>query len=213
MTDDRPRPQYGEYASDAEQASALERSGATPHPDLSAKSADSTGQPTPPKPGTSLTSSPGTAAAGPGTRGPAATRLARPQPKAPFPTTRGGHTAAKLADRTGTIFLLSFGFVYLLGSSGTYLNLASGLGTLFDQMGIGHYTPTSQTSGVGIGIIVGQALIWLVVAAWSYRRIVAGRTSWWVPLIGAIASVILTATLLGILLAGDPAFLAYATRT
>ena len=208
MTDDRPRPQYGEYATDAEQASALERSGVTPKPDASATPTDSTGRPLPPNPTTSPLAAPL-----PGTQRFPAPRSAGARSKAPFPAPHTGVSARTLADRTATVFLLSFGFVYLLGSTTTCLNLAPALNTLFGQMGIGHYTATPETSGVGIGILVGQALIWLAVAAWSYRRIASGRMSWWVPVVGAIASVIITATLLGILLAGDPAFIAFATRT
>lgn len=188
MTDERPRPQYGEYASDAEQASALERSGAT--------------VPTPAKsPTPSTVPAPQSSAPDPASR-----RTARASDALP------GGTASRIADRTATVFLLSFGFVYVVGSSISYLNLASALSDLFTQMGIGHYTPTSMTSAVGIGIIVGQAVVWLIVVAWSYRRITTNRTSWWVPLLGVIASVVITAILLGILLAGDPAFIAYSTR-
>lgn len=108
--------------------------------------------------------------------------------------------------------MLSFGLVYLLGSAATYLNLADMLDTLFAQMGIGKYTPTSMTAGVGIGIVVAQAIIWLIAAVWSYRRIRSGRMSWWVPFICGLASIAITATLLGILLAGDPAFAVFSTR-
>ncbi|MBB5633785.1 hypothetical protein BKA04_002008 [Cryobacterium mesophilum] len=189
MTDDRPRPEYGEYASEAEQAAALERSGVMPQPPAAPSSLPAPSQQAPSHP-----------------------PAPNPATRRPGPALQGGISPARAVDRVATIFMLSFGLVYLFGSAATYLNLAAMLDTLYAQMGIGEYTPTSMTAGVGVGIIVVQVIIWLIAAVWSYRRIRSGRMSWWVPFIAGLAGFAITATLLGILLAGDPAFAAFSTR-
>ena len=169
MSDERPQPEYGEYASESEQASAIERSGA-PRP-----------KPAPP-------SVPATASA------------RRGSAQVPVRTT------ANAANRIITIFLLSFGLVYVIGGAESFLSLGASMERLFGQLGIGTYTPTSLTTVIGIVILVSQGIIWLITAGWSYVRMSRGRVSWWIPVAGGVASLLVSAALLGIVLGADPAF-------
>ena len=128
---------------------------------------------------------------------------------APTATPAAAPAAAGVLDRLVTVVLLALGLVYLIGGAGGYLDLATTLDTVYAQFGIGEYTPTSATSAFGIAFVASQAVIWVVSAAWSYRRLARGRRSWWVPVLGAVASFVVTVALFGALLASDPAFLAY----
>lgn len=108
-----------------------------------------------------------------------------------------------------TVALLALGLVYLIGGASGYLDLPTTLDTVYAQFGIGVYTPTATTSAFGIAFVATQSIIWIVVAVWSYRRLSSGRRSWWVPVLGAAATFLVTVALLGALLGSDPAFLAY----
>lgn len=180
-TDERPRPEYGEYASETEWASAVKRSGA----ELPEKTLAH---------GTPATPSP--PAAHTGQRAPGT-----------------GRTTGNTADRLSTIFLLSFGLVYVIGGAGGYLSLAATIERMFGLLGVGEYTPTELTPVFGVIIVVSQAIIWLATAVWSFARLRQGRLTLWVPLVGGVVNFLISALLLGILLASDPAFLAFATTS
>lgn len=125
------------------------------------------------------------------------------------PTPSAAPASGGMLDRLVTVVLLALGLVYLIGGAGGYLDLATTLDTVYAQFGIGEYTPTPATSAFGIAFVASQAVIWLSAAVWSYRRLSRGRRSWWVPVLGAVATFLVTVTLFGALLAKDPAFLAY----
>lgn len=118
-------------------------------------------------------------------------------------------TPAGLLDRLLTVVLLALGLVYLIGGAGGYLDLVTTLDTVYAQFGIGEYTPAPATSAFGIAFVASQAVIWVATAAWVYRRLSRGRRSWWVPVLGALATFVVTVALFAALLATDPAFLAY----
>ncbi|MBX3078419.1 MAG: hypothetical protein KDB18_07695 [Salinibacterium sp.] len=182
--DERPRPQYGEYASEAERAAAIERSGgARPTPSEAPAASD-----TPVRPAVSKKS-----ASTPG------------QPARPALN----RTANKGSDRIVTIFLLTFGLVYIIGGAGSYFTLGASMERMFAQLGVGEYTPTTLTPIIGIVIVVSEGIIWLLAAGWSYRRISSGRPSWWIPVAAGIIGFFVSVALLGVLLAQDPAFLSY----
>lgn len=162
-------PQYGEYASEEEQAKAIARSGAAPAPQ---RPADPVG-----------------------------------------PAFAGARSATpRIVDRMATIFLLAFGLVYLIGGAGSYLDLPTAMRTVYEQFGVDGYTPLPQTAAIGVAIVASQAVIWLVTAVWAYRRLAAARVAWWVPVLGAVVSFLVSVILLGSLLVADPDLLAHLTR-
>lgn len=116
---------------------------------------------------------------------------------------------AGAGDRVATVVLLALGLLYLIGGAGSYLALGTALDTVYAQFGLGDFTPTSATPAFGIAIVACQTVIWVATAVWCYRRLARHRRSWWVPVLGALASFLVTVVLFGVLLAGDPAFLAY----
>jgi hypothetical protein len=130
-------------------------------------------------------------------------------PSVQNPLPPASRTTAGAGDRAATILLLSLGLLYLIGGAGGYLSLGTTLDTVYSQFGLGDYTPTASTTAFGIAILACQAIIWIASVVWSYRRLTHGRRSWWVPLLGALATFLVTVVLFGVLLAGDPAFVAY----
>ena len=182
--DERPRPQYGEYASPQEQAKAIAQS----------QPLQSTVPSTPPA---SLASPVAPASVTP----PATPAIDN------VPGQRGSF------NRLATIVLLALGLVYLIGGASSFLALPQTLGLVYQQWGIGDYLATSFASTLGIVVVVAQAVIWLVVAVMSLRRLRMHRTSWWVPIVGAVATFIVTVILMAVVIMSDPAFTAYLTST
>lgn len=174
--DDRPRPEYGEYATPQEQAKAIAKS--QPLPPRAEQPVEGRAAPVPPP-----------------AIGPSGT-----------PVARGGS-----ADRFATLLLLALGLVYLVGGSPSYLALPATLDTVYQQWGIGSYAATGFASAIGIVVVVSQAVIWVVIAVIAIRRLRSSRSSWWVPVVGAVATFVVTVILMAIVIMSDPAFTAYLT--
>ncbi len=164
---ERPKPQYGEYASEDERAAALARSGgSSTHADPQAPPVDGT----------------------------AHSKIPAPDHRNPF-------------DRIVTVFLLSFGAVTIFGSAANFLNFGEKLPQMVAELGMGEFHATAHTAGMGIVMLVGQALLWVLAAVWSYRRMRRQKLSWWVPvLLGALSFIVLS-ILLGSVLSTDPSFI------
>lgn len=177
---ERPKPQYGEYASGEELAEALRRSGVEPQPtDAPMRHAegDSLGRSlsVPTRPGAS-----------------------RPR----TPRSRGAF------DRIATVFLLSFGLVYIVGGASSFVNFSEKLPETVQEIGMGEYHSTSLTAGIGIAMLASQLILWLIAAVWSYRRMKKFKMAWWVPALAAVISFVILTVLLGLLLAADPTLIA-----
>jgi hypothetical protein len=112
-------------------------------------------------------------------------------------------------DRFVTILLLALGLVYLLEGIPAYLAFGDALQTVFTQWGMGDYTPTPATGPIGIALLVTQSILWLATAALAFLRLRRRRSSWWIAVLGAVASFLLTAILFATVLASDPAFTTY----
>ena len=171
---ERPRPEYGEYASSAEQAAALGRSGALPTP---------------------VEKSP---AGGMSPIVPTAELRLSHQGSPSIERT------PSLVDRLVTVFLVTFWAVFVIGDAVSFLNLGESLRAPMKQIGIENYHATELTAGIGIAMLVSQVMLWAVAAVWSYRRLSLKKISWWVPVVLGVLSFIVLVILLGTLLATDP---------
>ena len=114
------------------------------------------------------------------------------------------------ADRIVTIALLAYGLVNVVMTALSYLDLPTVLQQSMDILGIdGDFTnfgPARLWGGVAaVVLVVGYALTVLV----AFRRLRAGKRSWWVPLVGAAVTMIVVTICVMIPMTGDPAFLAY----
>ncbi|HWV48564.1 MAG TPA: DUF6264 family protein, partial [Microbacterium sp.] len=114
------------------------------------------------------------------------------------------------ADRIVTIALLAYGLVNVVMSVISYLDLPTVLQQSMDILGIDgdftNFAPARLWGGIAaVVLVVGYALTVLV----AFRRLRAGRRSWWVPLVGAAATMVAVTICIMIPMIGDPAFAAY----
>ncbi|MET0734806.1 MAG: DUF6264 family protein [Microbacterium sp.] len=183
--DPRPRPAYGEYATPEQQRARIQQ------PDV-AHSLDH-----------------GVAAP---TAAPAPVPAPQPAPAPRYGGDLPGATrpAGPRPDRIITAILLGAGAVNVFLSVQGFLNLADAFARTMETMGIpGEFTNTAaaQTWGAIAAVVLIAGYLLTALAAW--RRIRAGRISWWIPLVGAAISYALVLACLSVPLAGDPAFQEY----
>lgn len=186
MTDEhRPQPEFGQYATPQEQANAIAKSLPTPNITPTAKTQSEHG-------------------------GSRAAKI----PPAPAPRSIDPKTAQARGvrgDRLITMILLAVGFAYTLSGIPTYLSPQNSINLMYKQMGIGTYVATGATSGIGVAVIATQLLIWVLAAIWAFRQIRRGHASWWIPILAAVITVLVSAALLAVLLMADPAFTKFIT--
>ncbi|QTX04184.1 DUF6264 family protein [Agromyces archimandritae] len=150
---------------------------------------------------------------------------AEPEPPASNAATTSGADAGKAAapasapeakrpasDRFLTIMLL------VLGAFGAW-SMAAGLQDLprqlvlaYRQQDIGEYTPGANVPTITfIGTVVLLAL-YAAVLGWSILRLRAGRLSFWIPLAGGAAAILVMFAIIFAIVIGDPTFLEYVRR-
>ena len=178
MSDLRPRPQYGEYASSEERLAA----GGLP---LEAS---------PPSPDTRIDPALLVAPAAP---------LGADQPGAKQP---GAKPASY--DPAITAGLLGFGLVFLVTSVvPASLDFAASAQQAFTQLDIGTFTNVAAASSMGIVILVANTVIYIAAAVASYRRVRAGKRAFYIPIAGAVLAALVSGVLASIVLTGDPAMI------
>lgn len=177
--DPRPRPAFGEYATPEEQRARIR-------------------QPDPAMP----VLAPAPAAV------PVSSDL-RPAP-ASEPAEASRSTSRWPADRVVTLILLAIGAFNVISSVFSYLDLAAGISSAMEVMGVpGEFTSyeAARTWGaIAAVVLIGGYLLTLV---WSLSRMRAGRSSWWIPLLGAVVTFALVSACVAVPLIGDPAFAEY----
>lgn len=179
--DERPRPQYGEYATPEEQRARIQQ----------------------PAAGEALSS--GISPDAPSVIHPAAPIATTPVGAAPaVPMAR----APRTWDRMLTILMLSLGAVNVLFSVVSYLNLSDSLAAAFTYAGItGEFTnfDSARTWGVisAVVLVVGFA----ATVFFAVRRLRRGRLTWWVPIVGAVITFAAVLVCFSVPLATDPAFI------
>lgn len=133
--------------------------------------------------------------------------LPAPMPVMPEP---GAVAARHPADRIITIVLLAMGAVNVVFSVSSFLDVGTAFSRTFEAMGIpGEFT---NTPGAGTwGAIAGVLLLatYLITALAAWRRLRAGRISWWIPVVGAVVAYLFVVVCLTVPLASDPAFQEY----
>jgi uncharacterized membrane protein YhaH (DUF805 family) len=200
VADERPRPQYGEYASPDEQLLA----GGTAVPATEAPPT-ATGR--------------GIAGRGPGATGPFPPPL--PGTRITGDVKRGdvrsgaGRTGALLApgkrsfDTFMTTFVLSITALVVISSSGGWVDLPATLIQTYDQLGYGEFTSIELAATMGTVIAVTQSVLLIAAAVISIVRLRARRSSYWVPLVFGVVSIVVTFILMMIVMMSDPALAAY----
>ena len=194
VADTRPRPEYGEYASPAEQAEAM---GIT-EAELAAVSA--------PK------AAPGKAdekpAAAVDTPAESASPLPPPRAEDAIPLPPPAATALPASrrwDRTATFAMLFFGVYALVISVASFRELGPAMQQTTEQFGYGEFTSFALANSFGFWLSLIQPVIFVITAGIALIRLRAGKLSFFVPLIGAVVSGIVVLVFLTILLYSDPA--------
>ncbi|SDQ06000.1 DUF6264 family protein [Microbacterium sp. cf332] len=182
---ERPRPQYGEYATPEEQRARIAAlGGSAPHPDVADPAL--VAHPVAPSP----THEP--------SRGPL------PSPR---PTTAAARPT-RLADRVITVALLAYGLVTVLGAIPQLVDFAGFAQTWMDMAGIdASLADPAGGRAWGIAAAVVYGLGWLLTAVFSWWSLSLRRLSWWIPLVGAIVTFIIVSMLLAAPLLSDPGVL------
>lgn len=176
----RPRPQYGEYATPEEQRARIVDSGAAQHP------SDPPSAPPDPEPAAS----------------------AAPVDAHHLPSPRPTTTAARptrTADRVITIALLAYGLITVLGA---IPQLVDFVGLVEQSMRVAGIDATiSDAAGGrawGTAMAVVYAAGWLLTAVLSWWSLSHRRLSWWIPLVGAIVTFVIVFGLVMIAMLSDP---------
>ena len=181
-SDERPRPQYGEYATPEEQQARIRQPDATDAL-LAGQALDAPANPT----------------AAPAQQAPPATRtgsaLARPV------------TGWRLADRIVTFGLLGYGLFNVIATAVQLFSFEQFANTMLGLLGID--TAFSNVSEgqlwgalAGITVIVG----WALTAYLTFRRLRRGKISFWIPLAGFLVVQTAVVVMISIPLVNDPAF-------
>ena len=188
MTELRPRPEYGEYATPEEQAEAM----GIPVAELSPAA------PTPP-PGALAT--------------PATLPPPRAEDAVPLPplTTVNAKAAPKQRrwDSTLSLTLVFFG-VYLVGSTFLSLrDLGASMRESAETLGYGEFTSIALADTLGFWLSIIHPVILIITVGITLIRLRRGKLAFFVPIIGgAVAGVLFFAVVL-VLFFSDPALAAY----
>ncbi len=179
MTEQRPRPQYGEYASPQAQAQAI--AGSLP-PIIPA--------PTAPHP---VTAAAPARSAGSGVRmGGSASR-----PK------------SRRWDLILSLVLLAYGALNVVAQIFQATDLATVLSRFYTVQGIGTFTPTELSSTLGIVLNVITVVVFLATVAVTSTLLRRGRLAFYVPIVGGALALLVALVFVMVLLSRDPSFTAY----
>lgn len=202
MTDDprdgaageTPRPHYGEYATPEEQRARIAQ------PDVTdALSAGVAPAPIVAPPQSRPANAASTAAPG-----------AHQGYGGDLPGVQRPPRSAVPADRFVTLLLLGLGALNVVISIGGFLDLAESLTRTMSAMGVpGEFTNVAAAETWGVVATVALVAGYLFTAFLAWRRMRAGRLSWWIPIVGAVVTYAIVVGCLTVPLSGDPAFQEY----
>jgi hypothetical protein len=136
---------------------------------------------------------------------PPAARPTTPAPAA-APAPASGRPSAVAAsgparfDRILTIGLLVLGALNLVTSTPSYLQFGAAVGDSFEMLGVEGFSSGRAADAAGIWILVISGVILLATIVLSRARLRAGRRAFWIPLLGAVATYVVTfAIMLGVI--------------
>jgi energy-converting hydrogenase Eha subunit C len=113
-------------------------------------------------------------------------------------------------DRFVTIALLAYGLINVVMTAMSYLDLPASMNQTMKMLGIdGEFTNFAQGRLWGTIAAIVLVVGWCVTAALSIRRLRRAKLSWWVPVVGATVTLLITSICIAVPMMGDPAFMAY----
>lgn len=113
-------------------------------------------------------------------------------------------------NRIVTIGLLAYGLVNVFMTGIAYLDLPTVMNESMKIIGIaGEFTNFAQGKLWGTIAAVVLVIGWVITALISIRRLRTGKLTWWIPLVGAAATMIIVGICITVPMMGDPAFIAH----
>jgi hypothetical protein len=117
--------------------------------------------------------------------------------------------AAPAWDAPLTVALLVAGVINVTVTVANMRELPANLQIGYQQQGIGTYTSVALAGAMGWSVIVSSVLALVLAIGFAVPRLRAHRLAFWVPLVAAAVSLLLTTLFVGIAVFGDPAGAAY----
>jgi hypothetical protein len=194
MSEPRPRPQFGEYATPEEQRASI----AEP---IDAQRAEELG----------------VAPVVPADHGPAQPTL-REQTRhttdaapvtTPAPSAGQATRRPVTGDRLATSILLGLGLVSFIVMMPGLLDLPGLIRPALVQMGVSGYSSDGLASAMGVLALGLQIALWVGAIILSGRSLRAGRLTFWIPLVAGVAANIVVVICIAIAMGADPAFMEY----
>ena len=131
-------------------------------------------------------------------------------PAAPVVPAAATSARKRPVDRIITIALLAYGLVNVIVTAISYLDLPTAMNETMKILGIeGEFTNIAQGRLWGTFAAVVLVAGWALTAFLSVRRLRLGRLTWWVPVVGAVATTIVVSICIMVPMLGYPAFIAY----
>ncbi|MBD8535716.1 DUF6264 family protein [Plantibacter sp. CFBP 13570] len=192
MSESRPRPQFGEYASPEEQRARI----AEPIDEQRAEEL-------------------GIAPVVPVERQPRQQQepTLREQTREQGAVQPGAPTVAArrpvAGDRIATSILLGLGLVGLIVTMPGLLDLPGLIRPALVQMGVSGYSSDGLASAMGILALGLQIALWVGAIILSSRSLRAGRLTFWIPLVAGVAANLVVVICLAVAMGADPAFMEY----
>jgi hypothetical protein len=131
-------------------------------------------------------------------------------PAAGTPRPAGSATGWRLADRFVTVGLLVYGLLNMVFTAPRLFDFADAADEYLALLGV--QEPFTNVAAAHLwGPIAGTVYIagFVATALLAWRRLRRGRIAFWIPLVGAFATLTVVAICLTVPLAGDRAFLAF----
>ena len=136
-----------------------------------------------------------------------------PAPDASAPT---APTVARRrpVDRFVTIALLAYGLINVVMTGLSYLDFSTAMNEMMSVLGVdGEFTNFAQGKVWGTVAAVVLAVGWSLTAYFSIRRLRSGKLTWWVPIVGAVVTLLIASICAAIPLMNDPAFIEFVSKT
>lgn len=213
MTENRPVPEFGEYATPEEQR---ERMGLPPIAAEAVEGGAVAGTAAAvPAPGQRYSPPPPEFVPEPGTR--RARRVAETGSASEAGTPASGSaTLTSTPDVSGlpvprdrgiSIFLLILGALSMIGYIANFQRLSAYVQVAYDQLDVGTVTTGGRMDIIGwvaLGLLI---LLYVIALRWTTVRIRARKLSWFIPLAAGVLAAVITLIAIGMAMVGDPAFM------
>jgi hypothetical protein len=121
----------------------------------------------------------------------------------------GPATGRQPADRFASWALLGVGLFNILTTTPALLDLPGAIDQFFDSAGLDPYGPVAAARILGIGALVVNIALWVLVLVLVQRRVASGRTSWWIPLVAGVVANLVVLVCVGSAMTIDPAVFEY----